>query len=51
VQPPTASWGNMLGQSLGNLRNGWWLGLFPGLALVTVLIAANIIVEKAQQRP
>lgn len=45
VQPPTASWGNMLGQSLGYLRTGWWLGFFPGLLLAAVLIAAHYAIE------
>lgn len=45
VQPPTASWGNMLGQSLGYLRTGWWLGVFPGLLLASVLIAAHYAIE------
>ncbi len=45
VQPPTASWGNMLGQSLGYLRTGWWLGVFPGLLLACVLIAAHYAIE------
>ncbi len=45
VQPPTASWGNMLGQSLGYLRTGWWLGVFPGLLLAGVLIAAHYAIE------
>ena len=45
IQPPTASWGNMLGQSLGYLRTGWWLGVFPGLLLACVLIAAHYAIE------
>lgn len=46
VQPPTASWGNMLGQALSYMRNGWWLGVFPGLALAAVLLALQSVAER-----
>jgi peptide/nickel transport system permease protein len=45
VQPPTASWGNMLGQSLNYLDRGWWLGFFPGALLALLLISAHYAVE------
>ncbi|MEK7250020.1 MAG: ABC transporter permease [Bacteroidota bacterium] len=45
IQPPTASWGNMLGQSLSYLHKGWWLGFFPGALLALVLIASHYAVE------
>jgi ABC-type dipeptide/oligopeptide/nickel transport system permease subunit len=50
IQPPTASWGNMLGTSLGYLRHGWWLGVFPGLALASVLIAVQRLLDKGKFR-
>lgn len=50
IQPPTASWGNMLGTSLGYLRHGWWLGVFPGLALASVLIAVQTVLAKNEFR-
>ena len=35
VQPPTASWGNMISDYLNYLQAGqWWMELFPCLALV-----------------
>ncbi len=45
IQPPTASWGNMMGQSLNYLHTGWWLGFFPGALLALVLIASHYAVE------
>ena len=45
VQPPTASWGNMMGEATGTLQSGWWVGLFPGLFLAATLIAAHEIAE------
>lgn len=41
IQPPTPSWGNMLGQSLSYIHSAWWLGFFPGVALSFVLIVAH----------
>ncbi len=35
VQPPTASWGNMIADYLNYLQAGqWWMELFPCVALV-----------------
>lgn len=45
IQPPTASWGNMLWQSLSSLHSGWWLGFFPGALLAAVLIALHYAVK------
>lgn len=44
VQPPNASWGTMLsdsGTALGMSR--WWLTLFPGLAILTTVLACNAL--------
>ncbi len=46
VQPPTATWGNMMGEATGTLQSGWWVGLFPGLLLAATLIAAHEIAER-----
>jgi peptide/nickel transport system permease protein len=45
VQPPTASWGNMMGQAMGYLESGWWVGFFPGCLLATVIVSAHLIGE------
>jgi ABC-type dipeptide/oligopeptide/nickel transport system permease subunit len=45
VQPPTATWGNMMGEGLGVLQSGWWVGLFPGAFLASVLVAAHDLAE------
>jgi peptide/nickel transport system permease protein len=38
VQPPFASWGNMLQDSQAYLRDAWWMAFVPGcLILITVL--------------
>lgn len=44
VQPPNASWGTMLADNRGALGAArWWLTLFPGLAVVTTVLACNAL--------
>jgi peptide/nickel transport system permease protein len=42
AQPPTAEWGAMVAEGTLNF-NDWWVGLFPGLAILTVVLAFNFI--------
>lgn len=41
VQPPTATWGNMMAEGRNYLTTSYWITLFPGLALVTAAASAN----------
>lgn len=45
VQPPSASWGNMLtdAQDLTIVRTEWWLWLPPALAVAVTVLAVNFI--------
>jgi len=45
VQPPTASWGNLLRQSFNSSLYYWHLTLFPGLALFIAVLAFNFTGE------
>ncbi len=49
IQPPTASWGNMIGESLIYLGSAWWIGIFPGLALSIFAVAAQLVAEGIQE--
>jgi peptide/nickel transport system permease protein len=49
VQPPVPSWGNIMLEGSEQLRAGWWLALFPGLALSATVLSVNAIAE--QLRP
>jgi peptide/nickel transport system permease protein len=40
--PPTPEWGSMISYALHSMGN-WWLGLFPGLAIFSVVVACNIL--------
>ena len=41
IPPPQPSWGVMVSDGRGQLATAWWLSLFPGLAIVLVVLAAN----------
>ncbi|HEV8655759.1 MAG TPA: ABC transporter permease [Candidatus Limnocylindria bacterium] len=43
AQPPTAEWGLMLSEARKYLRVAWWLSVFPGLAIVTVVLSVNLL--------
>ena len=45
VQPPTASWGNILMEGKEHLTDAWWLVTFPGLAIFTTVLAFNLLGE------
>ncbi len=43
VQPPTASWGQMISDAAPNIASQWWYMLFPGLALLFTALAFNFV--------
>jgi peptide/nickel transport system permease protein len=43
IQPPTASWGNMLANAQSNLETAWWAAVFPGLCILVTVLAINYI--------
>ena len=44
VRPPTPEWGAMI--ALGRTKfYQWWLAAFPGIAIVTVILACNLLSE------
>ncbi len=45
VQVPTADWGSMIGEGTQSLGE-WWIAVFPGLAIVTVVLAFNILGDR-----
>lgn len=42
VPPPAPSWGVMLAGVSSQFNPLWWLALFPGLAITTTVLAANL---------
>ena len=43
VQPPFASWGNIMQDGSDQVRALWWLSVFPGLAIVAAVVAINAV--------
>jgi len=48
VQPPQASWGQMLADASTIFASAWWYMLFPGLALVLTVLAFNLVGDGMQ---
>ena len=45
VQPPQASWGQMISDASGVFEDAWWFMFFPGAALVLTVLAFNLVGE------
>ncbi len=45
VQPPDPSWGNIIMEGKAALGVGWWVILFPGLAILITVLAFNLLGE------
>lgn len=43
VQPPAASWGNIINEGRDTLIQAWWIATFPGLAIVVTVICFNVL--------
>lgn len=50
VQPPTASWGNMVSDGRTFLPGGWWMTVFPGAAIAMTVIAFNRLGDHLRDR-
>ncbi len=43
AKPPTPEWGLMLSDGRNFIRNAWWVGTFPGLAITITVIGINLM--------
>lgn len=43
VQPPTPSWGGMLGDGRVYMLTHWWLATFPGIAIFVTTLGINFL--------
>jgi peptide/nickel transport system permease protein len=50
VQPPTASWGNILIEAKSTLGVAWWITIFPGLAIFVTILGFNFLGEGLKKR-
>ena len=51
VQPPTASWGNMLYQAQTTMTTEPWLGIFPGMFIFLTVLCFNILGDYFRPAP
>jgi peptide/nickel transport system permease protein len=51
VQPPTASWGNMLYQAQTTMTSEPWLAIFPGLFIFATVLACNAVGDAIGSSP
>ena len=44
VQPPTSTWGNMMGDAESFMSQGiWWMWVFPSLFIIMVILFVNLM--------
>jgi peptide/nickel transport system permease protein len=50
VQPPTPSWGNILSEGKAVMGAGWWMMLFPGMAIFITVLGYNLLGEGIREK-
>lgn len=45
VQPPYATWGNILSEGKETIEIAWWLSVYPGLAILITVLSYNLLGE------
>ena len=50
IPGPQATWGNMVADGRGFLADAWWIALWPGLAIFTVVMSLNFIGDWLRDR-
>ena len=48
--PTVMSWGTLLGSAQHFVREAWWMSVFPGLAVLTTVMASNLIADGFVER-
>lgn len=49
VQPPTASWGNLIADGRNSLLDAWWIATIPGLAIAGTVIALQLAADRGRR--
>lgn len=50
VPPPAPSWGSMIAEGASLLATGWWIALFPGLAILITVLSFNMLGDWLRDR-
>ena len=48
IQPPNASWGQMIADATSIFDTAWWYMVFPGAALLLTVLAFNLVGDGLQ---
>jgi peptide/nickel transport system permease protein len=48
LQPPAASWGNLVADGWDSPLSGWWVSVFPGAALAATIFAFSRLGDSLQ---
>jgi peptide/nickel transport system permease protein len=43
VPPPAPAWGTMIAEGRSYVLSAWWICIFPGLAILTTVLIANLL--------
>ncbi len=43
IPPPTPAWGSMIAEGREFVTSAWWVSMFPGLAILLVVLAFNLL--------
>ncbi len=43
IPPPTPAWGSMIAEGRDFVTSAWWVSVFPGLAILLVVLAFNLL--------
>lgn len=49
VPAPSPSWGNIMLEGYEQRLRAWWLVVFPGVAIVTTVLAVNVVGERFRE--
>jgi peptide/nickel transport system permease protein len=50
VPPPTSTWGSMVSEGRAYVELGWWVITFPGLAIMLMVLAVNLLGDTLRDR-
>lgn len=48
--PPTPSWGGMVAEAMPTMTISWWTVVFPGLAIVLLVLSLNLLADGLEVR-
>lgn len=50
IPPPTPTWGGMVAEGLDFVESAWWISVMPGLAIMVVVFAFNLLGDWLRDR-